>query len=69
MTNLFKSLQNLIKNVDYFSITFQFHYKLNNNIENFFRGSVFLLFIVFSIIYVLLSIKCFIQIKNINLIN
>ena len=69
MSNIFKSFKNLIIKLDYFSITFQFHYKLNNNYKSFFGGTVFLLFLFFSIIFTLLNINNFIERKNMSLIN
>ena len=69
MSNIFKSFKNLIIKFDYFSITFQFHYKLNNNYKSFFGGTVFLLFLLLSIIFTLLNINDFIERKNMSLIN
>ena len=69
MSNIFKSIEILIKKLDYFSITFQFHYKLNNNYKSFFGGTVFLLFLLFSIIFTSLNINNFIERKNMTLIN
>jgi len=68
MSNIFRKIKTLIKNLDFFGVYYTFHYKENDRFQSVTGGIIFLIYIFFISIYMYVNSLNFIQKKNMSLI-
>jgi hypothetical protein len=66
--SLLKKLKSFLIFMDYFGVKFNFHYKSNYNYRSITGGIIFIIFILFSLVYILLQGINFVNRKNMSLV-
>ncbi len=64
-----KTILNIIKNCDYFGISFNFHYKSKEKFQSVTGGIVFLLFLSIAITYVIINLISLLKRENMEIIS
>ena len=66
--SLLKKIKSCLIFMDYFGVKFNFHYKSNYNYRSITGGFIFIIFILFSLVYILLQGINFVNRKNMSLV-
>ncbi len=66
--SLLKKLKSFLIFMDYFGVKFNFHYKSNYNYRSITGGIIFIIFILFSLVYILLQGINFVKRNNMSLV-
>lgn len=64
-----KKFKNFIKKCDYFGIQFNFHYKTKEKYHTFLGGTIFIIFVIISILYVIINLTSLIKKENMTIIS
>ena len=66
--SLLKKIKSCLIFMDYFGVKFNFHYKSNYNYRSITGGFIFIIFILFSLVYILLQGINFVKRNNMSLV-